>query len=245
LKLNHVNKKPKTIKKWRKLTQGLLRMAEMKKNIDKISTIQKKVLQTNNFTTEEDEEHLEKTLKEKHETLVIDDLKENEEELTESVNYLKLQVSKVCKRQRLCSRFSLMQKFKQRMLAVIKARPIRKRYQKVKKAVRVLQKHFKKIIAKRIKNKIIKDEFTLKKLRQQQFIAKQRELIAQKKKRKQAVLTIEKYMYKKIIKKKYKLLRKRLAKIPKEMRIVYFKYMALKKDTSSLVSQFNEVMPEG
>ena len=61
-----------------------------------------------------------------------------------------------------------------------------------------------------------------------------------KKKQKKAVLVIEKFMYKTIVRKKYKALREKLAKIPIELRIVYFKYMALKKDTSDLVNSFNE-----
>jgi len=52
-------------------------------------------------------------------------------------------------------------------------------------------------------------------------------------------------MYKKIIRKKHKVLRQRLSKIPAELRIVYFKYMALRTDTNSLIGQFNDYMPDG
>lgn len=47
-------------------------------------------------------------------------------------------------------------------------------------------------------------------------------------------------MYKAIIRRKYKDLREKLAKIPIELRIVYFKYMALKADTTELVNSFKE-----
>lgn len=56
---------------------------------------------------------------------------------------------------------------------------------------------------------------------------------------------IEKYMHKKLVREKHRELRKKLAKIPKELRIVYFKYMALRSDTNLLVDEFNSYLPNG
>ena len=204
-----------------------------------------KEIKTNNFTTEEDEETAEVISKNANKTIVIDDLQDDEKEIQESVDHIKFQTLKIIKFQKLQSQFEKIQKLKSLMLAVIKARPIRKHYIKIKQSVRILQKHFKIIITKRIKEKKIKNEVNLKKLRQQQFIAKQREAQNKRKLKKKAVLVIEKYMYKKIIRMKYRELRKKLAKIPKELRIVYFKYMALRSDTNILVNQYNDVMPSG
>lgn len=71
-----------------------------------------------------------------------------------------------------------------------------------------------------------------KHLQRIQFIERQKRLTAQRKNRKKAVLIIEKYMYKKTIRKKYRELRERLKQVPPEMRIVYFKYMALRNETN-------------
>lgn len=139
----------------------------------------------------------------------------------------------------------ILQKFRVRMVAVIRGRKERKLYKKLKSSVVKIQKYFRDFMRKKIIKNQKNDPERAKKLQQQLFIQKQREMANLRKKKRQAVRVIEKFLHKKLVRQKYRALRKKLAKIPPEMRIVYFKYMALRSDTNVLVNQYNDIMPEG
>lgn len=197
-------------------------------------------------------------------TLIIDDFEQSDRDLNKYVDCVKLHFKKFLGRNKALSAYENLQKAKTHILALVKGHRARKHFTKIKRAVKTIQMHFKGFLAKqKLKTKAeakpeVKpepepvaqpepepalSEEDLKKQRQMEFIQKQREMVKMKKKRREAVLTIEKFFYKKIIRQKYRELRKKLAKIPKEMRIVYFKYMALRTDTNNLISEFNDAMP--
>lgn len=157
----------------------------MKRDRECVSRLQEKVLKTNNFTSI-DKPDLDNTVgKHDDKTFIIDDLNDGEAEIHECVDYIKNQVLKVVRQQKLKTQYLKMIKFKLRMSAVIKARKVRKHYKRVKLAIRTIQKHFKIILNKRINSNQIKNQDRYQKLKQLQFLQKQRELANKRKMKKQ------------------------------------------------------------
>lgn len=142
-------------------------------------------MKTNNFTST-DKPDIE-TPAEKHEdkTFIIDDLNDEEAEIHECVDYIKNQVLKVVRQQKLKTQYLKMLKFRRRMIAVIRARKDRKHFKRVKLAIRTIQKHFKIILNKRVSSNQIKNQDRYKKLKQLQFLQNQRELANKRKMKKQ------------------------------------------------------------
>ena len=236
-------KKARVLKRWKRLTHNLIKLRKEQEDLRSVSRLQAKVLKTNNFTSVDEPVETEEN-KADDKTMIIQDEEQDEEELHHNSTVVKSEFINLKNLQSLHKRFDLISNFKARLLAVIKGRKDRKQYRKTLKAIVCLQTHFRRIIAKRIETQKV-DEERYRRLKQIQFIERQQRLTEQRKKRKKAALIIEKYMYKKLVRRKHKLLRERLAKVPKELRIVYFKYMALRSDTDVLVSAFRDYMPNG
>ncbi|CAI2362190.1 unnamed protein product [Moneuplotes crassus] len=202
-------------------------------------------------------------------TLIIDDLEEPENDLHETVDHIKNYLHKFQIKSKIEENYSKIKKSKSIILACMKGYRERKYVKKLRIAAHTIIKHYKtykiavksKMAAKtppprKIKSpsltpkspsptaQVEESPATMKRKRQLEFIRKQREITVMKKKRKEAVRIFEKYYCKKLIRRKYREFRKKLAKIPKEMRIVYFKYMALRADTNVLVSEFHRDLGE-
>ncbi|CAI2362737.1 unnamed protein product [Moneuplotes crassus] len=188
-------------------------------------------------------------------TLIIDDFEQSDRDFNKSVDCVKQHLEKFIGRKKILCIFERIQCAKAHILALVKGYKARKYFRAVKKAAKIIQKRYRlykskqKLKAKQpIEPKTV-PEITqeisvedIKRQRQIEFIRKQREMTQLKKKKREAVLIIEKWFHRKIIRKKYCELRQKLAKIPKEMRIVYFKYMALRSDTNNLINEFNDAM---
>lgn len=169
---------------------GIIKLSKINRNKQSIEQIQNKVLRTNNFTSVDEPENSSPALEKPDDTtFIIDDLNNDEADIHYSVDLIKNQVLKVVRQQKLKTQYLKMLKFKLRMIEVIKARRDRKHFRNVKLAVRVIQKHFKIILKRRVNsNQVVdqvKDHERYKKLKQMQFLQKQRQLTNKRKMRKQ------------------------------------------------------------
>lgn len=160
-------KRLRVLKRWKRLTKALLQQQKIKADMLTASAMKDRVTKNNiceercqpkvemhveveDFTKfEEPEQQFSPT----NGLLIVDDLGNEEEGIIQNVDILKSSFQVRRNLLNVQHRFEVIQKFKERMLAVFQARPLRKKFQEIKKATLVLQNHFRRIIAMRIQSK--------------------------------------------------------------------------------------------
>ena len=131
-----MKKKQRVLKRWRTIVSKLLIHNKTKRDVECVSKLKSKVLQTNNFTEE---------VKPPLPSPPVPKV-----DYTPEVKIITDCIMRNINNNNLLKRHSVLNRFKARMLAVIKARKDRKWYHKVRKAILLLQGEFRRIISKRI-----------------------------------------------------------------------------------------------